>query len=185
MNEDGLVFKTHEDIELARRIFANDFMMFCAYFFRVMTGEVMKINWHHKLLCKLVEEVVHKRVSNVLVNISPGSSKCACAGEKVFTSHGFIPIEVFQIPQQISCQRQYHHNRNCQCRQSLCFSENKRHLFLLPAHLLRLCLLHNRNRRFPAGRFLVTLCLTRRFFIHHRLCFRSRSFLFLRLCFRL
>lgn len=77
MNEDGLVFKTHEDIELARRIFANDFMMFCAYFFRVMTGEVMKINWHHKLLCKLVEEVVHKRVSNVLVNISPGSSKSA------------------------------------------------------------------------------------------------------------
>ena len=93
MSEEGLIYKTYEDKELARRIFANDFLMFCAYFFRVMTGEVMKINWHHKLLCKLIEEVVHQRVGNVLVNISPGAGKCSCAGEKVFTSHGFIPIE--------------------------------------------------------------------------------------------
>jgi hypothetical protein len=70
MPED-IIYKTHEEQELARRIFANDFLMFCAYFFRVMTGEVMKINWHHKLLCKLIEEVVHQRVGNVLVNIAP------------------------------------------------------------------------------------------------------------------
>ena len=75
MSEEGLIYKTYEDKELARRIFANDFLMFCAYFFRVMTGEVMKINWHHKFLCKLIEEVIHKRVSNVLVNISPGAGK--------------------------------------------------------------------------------------------------------------
>ena len=83
MADDGLVYKTREEQELARRIFANDFLMFCAYFFRVMTGEVMKINWHHKLLCKLIEEVIHKRVSNVLVNISPGSSK-SCLVSRLF-----------------------------------------------------------------------------------------------------
>lgn len=68
-------YKTQEEKEVARKIFANDFLMFCAYFFKVMTGETMKINWHHKLLCRLIEEVVHQRVGNVLVNISPGSGK--------------------------------------------------------------------------------------------------------------
>ena len=43
MAED-ISYKTYEEQELARRIFANDFLMFCAYFFKVMTGEVMKIN---------------------------------------------------------------------------------------------------------------------------------------------
>lgn len=71
----GFELDTPEKIAIAKTVFNNDFLSFAAYFFYVNTGEVMKINWHHKVLCKILEKVYNGELGNTIINISPGGSK--------------------------------------------------------------------------------------------------------------
>lgn len=73
--DDTLIFTTQEEIAIAKKIFESDFMSFCAYFFKVMTGENFKYNWHHKVICTVLEKVYKGELGNTIVNVSPGSSK--------------------------------------------------------------------------------------------------------------
>ena len=90
---DDFILDTPEKIAIAKMIFDNDFLSFAAYFFKVNTGETMKINWHHRFFCKILQRIYKGELGNVAINVAPGSSKCECAGNKVFTTRGWIPIQ--------------------------------------------------------------------------------------------
>lgn len=66
---------TVEQRAIVKKIFDSDFSLFASYFFKVLTGETMLMNWHHKWLCKVLEQVYNQELKNVIINISPGASK--------------------------------------------------------------------------------------------------------------
>lgn len=60
---------------IVRSLFLNDFFSFACYFFTVLRGEEFKANWHHRWICSILEKVYKGEFQNVIINISPGSSK--------------------------------------------------------------------------------------------------------------
>ena len=71
----GTICETDAERAFLRKLFENDFLSFCAYFFKVNTGETMKINWHHKYMCSMLDKVRKGEVQNLIISISPGASK--------------------------------------------------------------------------------------------------------------
>ena len=71
----GTMCETDAERAFLRKLFENDFLSFCAYFFKVNTGETMKINWHHKYVCSMLDKVRKGEVQNLIISISPGASK--------------------------------------------------------------------------------------------------------------
>lgn len=49
--------------------------MFTRVFFKNRQGIKFRINWHHHLICSVVEDVIRGRRKNVVINVPPGSSK--------------------------------------------------------------------------------------------------------------
>lgn len=72
---DDFLLDTPEKVAIAKTIFDNDFLSFAAYFFKVNTGETMKINWHHRLFCAILERIYRGELGNTVINVAPGSSK--------------------------------------------------------------------------------------------------------------
>ena len=73
------------------------------YFMQVVwneiSGDTLRLNWHLEYLSNELEKIAY-RVANeepkeydLIINIPPGTTKCVCRGEKVFTTQGFIPVE--------------------------------------------------------------------------------------------
>lgn len=69
------ILDTQQKRAIAKLIFDNDFLSFAAYFFKVNTGETMKINWHHRFLCSILQKIHRGQLGNTVINIAPGSSK--------------------------------------------------------------------------------------------------------------
>ena len=66
----------NNDVEaIVKKLFENDFYSFACYFFTILRGEEFKSNWHHRWLCSILEKVYKGELKNVIINISPGSSK--------------------------------------------------------------------------------------------------------------
>ena len=60
-----------------------------------ISGDTLRLNWHLEYLSNELEKIAY-RVANeepkeydLIINIPPGTTKCVCRGEKVFTTQGF------------------------------------------------------------------------------------------------
>lgn len=69
------MLSTPENRAMTKTLFDSDFLSFAAFFFHVNTGEIMKLNWHHKFLCNILEKVYKQEIKNTIINISPGAGK--------------------------------------------------------------------------------------------------------------
>lgn len=54
-------------------------LWFTRYFFRVREGIEFRVNWHHVRVCQALERVHRGDVTNLVINIPPGSSKTEIA----------------------------------------------------------------------------------------------------------
>lgn len=54
-------------------------LFFSQYFFKVRTSQVFGVNWHHRLIADALEDVIHGKIKNLVINIPPGSSKTELA----------------------------------------------------------------------------------------------------------
>lgn len=69
------LYTTDKEKALVRFLFEKDFFSFACYFFKVLRGEEFKSNWHHRWICSILEKIYTGELQNVIINISPGSSK--------------------------------------------------------------------------------------------------------------
>lgn len=53
----------------------TDHLFFTRYFFKIRQNIKFIVNWHHKLFADTVERVMKGELQNVVINVSPGSSK--------------------------------------------------------------------------------------------------------------
>lgn len=53
----------------------RDHLFFTRVFFKHRQNIKFRVNWHHKLIADVVEDVIQGRRKNVVINVSPGSSK--------------------------------------------------------------------------------------------------------------
>jgi predicted phage terminase large subunit-like protein len=68
-----------EDALLEKIIIKNeceqDHLFFSRYFFKHRQNIKFIVNWHHKLICEVIDDVIAGRKKNVIITVSPGSSK--------------------------------------------------------------------------------------------------------------
>jgi predicted phage terminase large subunit-like protein len=57
----------------------NNHLYFTRYFFRQRQNINFRVNWHHALIADVLEDVIEGRRKNVVINVSPGSSKTEMA----------------------------------------------------------------------------------------------------------
>lgn len=53
----------------------KDHLFFSRVFFKHRQNIKFKVNWHHRLISDVVEDVISGKKKNVVINVSPGSSK--------------------------------------------------------------------------------------------------------------
>lgn len=53
----------------------EDHLFFTRYFFKYRQGIKFKINWHHKLIADIIDDIIAGRKGNVVINIAPGGTK--------------------------------------------------------------------------------------------------------------
>ncbi len=69
------VTSTKLELELARLKCEQDHLYFSRYFFKARQGIKFIVNWHHQLISDIVDDVIAGRKKNVVIQVSPGSSK--------------------------------------------------------------------------------------------------------------
>jgi predicted phage terminase large subunit-like protein len=67
------------DKSALRILCETDHLYFSRYFFKARQGIKFKVNWHHKLISDTLEKVIQGIIKNVVITISPGSSKTELA----------------------------------------------------------------------------------------------------------
>lgn len=53
----------------------RDHLFFTRYFFKARQAIKFRVNWHHRLIADVVDDVIEGRKKNVTISVSPGSSK--------------------------------------------------------------------------------------------------------------
>lgn len=53
----------------------EEHLFFTRYFFKARQGIKFRVNWHHVLMCDAIEKVINGEIENLVLNVSPGSSK--------------------------------------------------------------------------------------------------------------
>jgi len=61
--------------ELLRYELSTDHLSFSRYFFKHRQNIKFRINWHHRLISDVIEDVIQGRKKKVVINVAPGSSK--------------------------------------------------------------------------------------------------------------
>src|SRR5665213_177562 len=61
--------------ELLRYELSTDHISFSRYFFKHRQNIKFRINWHHRLISDVIEDVIQGRKKKVVINVAPGSSK--------------------------------------------------------------------------------------------------------------
>ncbi len=59
----------------ARALCESEHLFFSRYFFKSRQGIKFIVNWHHQLIADTIDAVISGRIKNLLVEVSPGSSK--------------------------------------------------------------------------------------------------------------
>lgn len=60
----------------------QSFEYFLRVFFQLLQGQIFLKNWHHTMMCEVVEDIFYGRENRVIVNVSPGATKT-----EVFSVH--------------------------------------------------------------------------------------------------
>jgi predicted phage terminase large subunit-like protein len=60
---------------IVKKLCEEDHLFFARYFFKHREGIKFRVNWHHSLIADAVELVIQGEAKNVIINVSPGSSK--------------------------------------------------------------------------------------------------------------
>lgn len=66
-------------LAVARHRCEKDHLFFTRYFFKARQNIKFIVNWHHQLMADTIEDVIAGRKQNVLIEVSPGSSKTEIA----------------------------------------------------------------------------------------------------------
>lgn len=53
----------------------EDHLFFTRFFFKVRQNIKFLVNWHHRLIADIVDDVITGKVKNVVINLSPGGTK--------------------------------------------------------------------------------------------------------------
>jgi predicted phage terminase large subunit-like protein len=73
------MLSTNEDdlyrLAIAKIKCERDHLFFSRYFFKARQNIKFLVNWHHRLIADTIEDVIQGRKQNVVINVSPGSSK--------------------------------------------------------------------------------------------------------------
>ncbi len=63
------------ELEVARAKCESSHLFFSRFFFKNRQNLKFKVNWHHQLIADSIDELVGGECENLLINVSPGSSK--------------------------------------------------------------------------------------------------------------
>jgi len=63
------------DLYLAKKKCEINHLYFSRYFFKHRQGIKFRVNWHHHLISNVIDDVIEGKKKNVLITVSPGSSK--------------------------------------------------------------------------------------------------------------
>lgn len=66
---------SRERLALAKLRCEDDHLFFSRYFFKARQGIKFLVNWHHRLIADVIEDIIQGRKKNVVITVSPGSSK--------------------------------------------------------------------------------------------------------------
>jgi len=60
-----------------KKMSTSDFMSFMRVWFRILQGDKLLVNWHHRVFMDLVDDIIYRRIPNrnVVINCPPGSTK--------------------------------------------------------------------------------------------------------------
>lgn len=53
----------------------KSFSFFVRVFFQLLHADHFKMNWHHYLLCQIVEDIYYQKMNRVIINVPPGAGK--------------------------------------------------------------------------------------------------------------
>jgi predicted phage terminase large subunit-like protein len=70
-DDDSLEFK----LQVARAECERDHLFFARYFSKLRWGLKFRVNWHHRLIADVIDDVLAGGKKNVAISVSPGSSK--------------------------------------------------------------------------------------------------------------
>lgn len=65
----------HWDRKAIKHNCERSFEFFVRVFFQLLQGQHFLKNWHHSLMCNVVEDIFYGRENRVIVNVSPGATK--------------------------------------------------------------------------------------------------------------
>lgn len=57
----------------------HDHLFFTRYFFKQRQNLKFRVNWHHRIICRVLQDVIEGKRKNVIINVAPGSSKTELA----------------------------------------------------------------------------------------------------------
>lgn len=70
---------TSIELAAAKYLCEQDHLFFSKYFFKARQNIKFKVNWHHQLICDRLQDVIEGKIDNLLITVSPGSSKTELA----------------------------------------------------------------------------------------------------------
>lgn len=62
-------------LDIQKRLLEEDHLYFTRHFFKVRQNVKFLVNWHHILMADTIEKIMRGDLQNVILNVSPGSSK--------------------------------------------------------------------------------------------------------------
>ena len=63
------------DLQLIRHECEESHLFFTRYFFKQRQAISFRVNWHHVIMCDYIQMVLDGLISNLVINVAPGSSK--------------------------------------------------------------------------------------------------------------
>lgn len=63
------------DLRVEKDLCERDHLYFSRYFFKARQNIKFRVNWHHQLIADQLQNVIDGKIKNLLVTVSPGSSK--------------------------------------------------------------------------------------------------------------
>ncbi len=64
-----------QELQVSKRKCERDHLFFARYFSKHRWGLKFLVNWHHRLIADVIDDVIAGRKKNVAISVSPGSSK--------------------------------------------------------------------------------------------------------------
>lgn len=59
----------------ARELCERDHLFFTRYFFKQRQNLKFIVNWHHRMMCDAIQDVIDGKCENLIINVAPGASK--------------------------------------------------------------------------------------------------------------